>query len=438
MKSINLRAIALLALTALIALVAWPIFGSGSHATAARPTPVPVLPDYQYRNATIAFYEKRVRRDKEDQISARLLAGQYMQRYREQGDIDDIRRAIVQARRALQLQPQNSSTTDDVLASANTALHRFTTALKYEQAAMYNPSDWNGAAQAASIQMELGKYEDAQRILNRIHKFDPKPTIDAVQARYDELTGNLTEARSLIDRGAVQMDSVIDNSAQGRAWFHYRAGELAFSGGDVDVAKQDERDALGMFPNFAQAYNSLARFCWATHDWNCSLDAATKGANIVPLPETLGYKADAQRATGDAAGAAQTDSLIFAIERIGNAYRVSDRLLAIYYSEHGIRLEDALKIARREVKVRGDEIYAQDTLAWAAAMDRHWDEARIAMNKAIRYDTEDPRIQFHAGIIALHFGDEKGARKHLKRAIDLNPQFHPLYADEARAELAKL
>ncbi len=361
-----------------------------------------------------------------------------MQRYREQGDIDDIRRAIVQARRALQLQPQNSSTTDDVLASANTALHRFTTALKYEQAAMYNPGDWNGAAQAASLEMELGRYEDAQRMLDRIHKFDPKPTIDAVQARYDELTGHLTEARTLIDRGAIQMDSVIDNSAQGRAWFHYRAGELAFSGGEVDLAKQDERDAIGMFPNFAQAYNSLARFCWATHDWNCTLDAATKGANIVPLPETLGYKADAQRAMGDAAGAAQTDSLIFAIERIGNAYHVSDRLLAIYYSEHGIRLDDALKIARREVKVRGDEIYAQDTLAWAAAMDNHWDEARIAVKKAIRYDTEDPRIQFHGGMIALHFGDKEGARKHLQRAIDLNPQFHPLYADEARAELAKL
>jgi len=193
-----------------------------------------------------------------------------------------------------------------------------------------------------------------------------------------------------------------------------------------------------MFPNFAQAYNSLARFCWASHDWKCALEAATKGANIVPLPETLGYKADAQRALGDAEGAAQTDSLIFAIERIGNAYHVSDRLLAIYYSEHGIRLDDALKIARREVTVRGDEIYAQDTLAWAAAADNHWNEAQSAIKKAVRYDTEDPRIQFHAGMIALHFADKEGARKHLQRAIDLNSQFHPVYADEARAALAKL
>ncbi len=158
----------------------------------------------------------------------------------------------------------------------------------------------------------------------------------------------------------------------------------------------------------------------------------------MPLPETLGYKADAQRALGDADGAAQTQDLIVAIERIGNAYRVNDRLIAIYYSEHGLKLDDALRIARREIAVRGDEIYAQDTLAWAAAMDGHWDEAGRAIGRAIRYDTEDPRLQFHAGMIALHFGRLAEAKRRLIRALALNPQFHPVYADQARATLARL
>jgi hypothetical protein len=108
---------------------------------------------------------------------------------------------------------------------------------------------------------------------------------------------------------------------------------------------------------------------------------------------------------GDGQAAAATGDLIAAIERIGNAYRVNDRLIAIYYVEHGLRRDDALRIARRDAATRGDEIYAQDTLAWAAAGDGHWTEARGAMAKAIRYDTQDPRLQFHAGMIALHFGD---------------------------------
>ena len=70
-------------------------------------------------------------------------------------------------------------------------------------------------------------------------------------------------------------------------------------------------------------------------------------------------------------------------------------------------------------------------------MDGRWDEARTAMARAIRYDTEDARLQFHAGMIALHFGDRTEAREPVvERALALNPQFHPAYSGQARADLA--
>ncbi|MDP9018546.1 MAG: hypothetical protein M3N19_09515 [Candidatus Eremiobacteraeota bacterium] len=434
------RTLALLAVTILLAILAWPVLGSGVRVHAARPTPAAVLPDYLYRDKTVSFYEMRVRRDPADQISARLLAGQYMQRFRESGDIDDVKRSMLQARRSIALQPANNITAYEILASAEMALHQFKAALRDEQRAhLGRPDDTNAIAQIASVEMELGHYQAAHRILvPAVQKNASDSGLLAVLARYDELTSNMSDARPLIDRASVIDDSIIDNSAQGRAWFHYRRGELAFAVGASDEAKQDERDALGIFPKFAQAYNALARFCWATKDWHCAQDAATKGAAIVPLPETLGYKADAQTALGDSAGARETQDLIVAIERIGNAYRVSDRLLAVYYAEHGMRLDSALQIARRETRLRGDEIYAQDTLAWAAAMDGHWLEARAAMRKAVRYDTEDARLQYHAGIVALHFGDHAEAKLRLNRALSLNPQFHPKYADDARRELARL
>jgi Flp pilus assembly protein TadD len=112
-------------------------------------------------------------------------------------------------------------------------------------------------------------------------------------------------------------------------------------------------------------------------------------------------------------------------------------LLAVYYSEHGERLHDAYRIARHELALR-DDIYTEDTLAWAAAMDGRWSEARAAARKATRFDTEDSRLQYHAALIALHWGDRSEAKARLERALSLNPQFHPVYADEARAELARL
>jgi tetratricopeptide (TPR) repeat protein len=258
-------------------------------------------------------------------------------------------------------------------------------------------------------------------------------------ARYDELTAHLAEGRNLLHTAMVDYDArYVEASAQARAWYHFRLGEMAFESGDTDEAIADERRAIEMFPSYSAAYTALARFELAARRPREALAAAGRAAEIAPLPETLGYKADAQRALGDLDGAAKTSDLIGAIEQIGNAYHVNDRLIAIYYSEHGMRADDAYRIARREIAVRGDEIYAQDTLAWAAAMDGKWAEARQAIAKAVRFDTEDPRLQFHAGMIALHFANVAEAKRRLSRALALNPQFHPAYADQARATLAKI
>jgi tetratricopeptide (TPR) repeat protein len=422
----------LVAASALTASAAWPVLGLRStntpHAYVA-----PVLPDYTYRDGTIAFYEQRVRNNSQDQFSARLLAGQYLQRYRESQDVGDVQRAIHQAQRALQLQPQNNAGAYSILASAHYALHDFETALRFERAARKeNPFDANAPAQMALLEMEVGRYASAAEDLRLARRIADGPAVWAAQARYDELTGKLEQARILMRRAAQSSDAILDNSAQSRAWYHYRLGEMAFTTGEIEEAKREEQIAIADFPNFELAYRALARFCWATGDWHCALDAASKGANIIPEPETLGYLADAQRALGQNAQAQQTQALIFAVERLGNAYRINDRLLSVYYSGHSVRLDDALRIARREAARRGEEIFAQDTLAWAAAMDGHWQEAYRAIRSAMRLQTQDSRILFHAAIIESHFRRCSAANNNIRKAVSLNSHFDPFYAAIAR------
>ncbi|MFN2449111.1 MAG: tetratricopeptide repeat protein [Candidatus Baltobacteraceae bacterium] len=391
-----------LAAIALAAIAAWPLMPHTARASSGAYV-APVQPDYALRDQTVAFYEKRVRDDRRDQISAALLGGQYMQRYRESGDVDDITRALAQAQRALKLQPQNNAGAEGLIGSAYTALHKFRDALRYETLAhAEQPYDSNAPAQMASLDMELGRYGPAKIMLFKAAAIRNTPTVMAVRARYEELTGHLDRAARLLQRAMEETDGNYDNSAQGRAWYHFRLGEVLFESGDMAGAQKREREAIAIFPNLELAYRALARDCFYANDWRCALDAGTKGANIIPVPETLGYKADAQQALGDAAGAAQTRQLIGAIERIGNAYHLNDRLLAMYYADHHLRPDDAYRIAQREVALRGTEIYAQDTLAWAAAMDGKWDVAQRAAKRAARYGTQDPRITYHARYIAQH------------------------------------
>src|ERR1700676_1940964 len=114
-----------LAAFALVGVAAWPSFVTTREAQAsALPTPAPVLADYAQRDRLVAFYEDAVRRHP-DQIVTRMLASQYVQRFRETGDAGDLLRGKHAAERSLALQPRFNVGAEMTLASSLVSLHRF-------------------------------------------------------------------------------------------------------------------------------------------------------------------------------------------------------------------------------------------------------------------------------------------------------------------------
>ncbi|BCL40182.1 tetratricopeptide repeat protein [Nostoc sp. MS1] len=394
-----------------------------------------VFPDYLQRSHIISIYEEKVAQSPDSSIFLRLLADQYLRRFREVGDIEDVLRAEQAARRSLVLQPRHNEVSSMLLASALLSQHQFREALD-----VLNNSSVDNAKMVslkASIQMELGDYEATYQLLQNLTDETANSVHNAVVARYLELTGNLTSARKLLDEAMQEMDSFYTTSAETRAWFHIRAGDLAFAAGDLALSEQRYRESFDLFPQHIAAFTGLARLYAAQHRWQDVLNIANQGIELMPLVETLGYKADAQLALKDPKGAAETEDLIGVVAYLSKVKGIYDRALAVYYTEHRIHLTEALEIARSEVAVR-DDVYAEDTLAWAAAANGEWQEAQKAAQRATRFGTEDALLQFHAGMIALHFGNREEAIKRLTQAVSLNPQFHHKYADEARQALANL
>ena len=441
----NIRTVLTLgtAIIALGAVAAWPAYLKHEESgPRPLPTTAPVTADYLLRDKTIAFWERALHeRHRGDMISPRQASGEYLQRYRERGDVGDVLRAVATAKQSLVAQPRYNTGAMVELASAQLTLHKFRDALATTKAVeRFMPGDPDMEVREASLDLELGDYANASRILAALPPAaNPYAAIgrDTLQARYDELTGHLTDARELLKRPAAYTNAQFEAPAQSRAWFSFRAGEMAFEAGANGEAIADETQALAIFPNYADALRLRARFECATHAWDACRTDAIASANVVPFPETLGYEADAQRALGQAKDAAATDALIRTVERIGNTQHISDRLLAIYYSEHRMYPDDAYRIARGELAAR-DDIFTQDTLAWAAAMDGRWDVARTEIAKATHLGTENALLDYHAGAIALHFGDRAAAKTWFEKALALNPSFHPFYADDARKQLAAL
>ena len=91
-----------------------------------------------------------------------------------------------------------------------------------------------------------------------------------------------------------------------------------------------------------------------------------------------------------------------------------------------------------DYRKRGDEIYADDTMAWVLAAMGRWSQARVYAERAVRWSTQDSQVQYHTAIIALHTGHANEARQRLQAALATNPQFDPFDADDGRAQLAKL
>jgi tetratricopeptide (TPR) repeat protein len=416
-----------------------------SRAAASDPlaalTPAPLRDDATIRAKTIAFEEARLRSDADDQLTPRMLSAEYLQRYRERGDVGDVLRAESAARRSLRIQPRGNGAALRALASAQLTLHRFREALATTRAARAEaPDDPSLAMSEASLEMELGDYAGARALIARFGDGRNEAT-EAVASRYAELTGDLPRARALLEGASRRADAIYGIPNERRAWFHVRLGELAFASGDADAALQEEKTALERFPDDVQALTDTARFDAALGNWSGARDAAARAVALTPSPENLGLLADAQDRIGDGTAtggqvaheraANATRDEIVAVERLGNVQHLVDRLLALYYADHGVRLGDAYAIARGELAVR-DDVFAEDTLAWTAARAGRWDAARAAARRATAWNTADARIWYHAGVVAEHDGDARAALADYRHALALNPHFQAVFADDAR------
>lgn len=217
----------------------------------------PVKPDWRVRDANIAFLETRAGHVRGDMLTPRMLSAEYLQRYRERGDLGDVLRAEHAARISLAAQPRGNVAGEAALAGALLTLHRFREAKAAIAHARERRRDDPGlAAEAAGLELELGDVDGARKIA-RANQGDP--AFDVVTARLDEETGRLAHARALVARAMERADDIYDTPAERRAWLHARAAELALEAGDTVAADRAAQEALAIFPGHLRALTIATR-----------------------------------------------------------------------------------------------------------------------------------------------------------------------------------
>jgi tetratricopeptide (TPR) repeat protein len=395
----------------------------------------------------ITFWQGKVAGDPDFWTNYNQLAAAYAQKARETGDISYFELAEAALKHSLKLESTHveAAPAFTQLATVHLAEHRFSEAVEdANQAISLLPDDLAAYPYAGDAELELGNYTEAEKFYQHLAKPAdglPHPGIQFLAASHGAglhwIKGD-TSGASVDLQSAVEMAQKLRLPAENIAWTEFMLGEQYFMLGDMASAEREETASLASFPRYHRALAAMGQIRAAQGRFTEATSFYKDAIAIIPLPLYLSALGDVYLASGDKPNAEKQFAVVEFIGKL-NAInqQVYNRELALFYADHDRKLPEALTLARKEFEVRHD-IYTSDALAWALLKNGQPQAARDEIEKAMRLGTHDALLEYHAGRIYSALGDQPKAAFHFQRALQINPHFHVIFANEASKALLQL
>jgi tetratricopeptide (TPR) repeat protein len=385
---------------------------------------------------TILRLEEELAKQPESAPLKNRLAWSYIQKGRETGESAYFTRAERLLEKSL---AQAASNAEALGLRAWVALfkHEFKEAAVWaEKASIAQPKSSFHYGVLSDAFLEMGDYPKAIDYAQKMVDLKPDQGAYSRAAHLRMLHGDSEGAIALWE-SAVRAGSPIPENT---AWCRVELGEVYFNIGKLKEAEGAYQSALKLVPRYHRALAGLARIRAIQkgpmeNGPGEAIRLYEQAIDQIPYPHYIAALGDLYTAIGKPEEAQKQYALVEHIAKLDRVNQVLyDRDLALFYADHGRNLDEAVRIAERELERRRD-LYTYDILGWVYYRSNRYPEAEQAIAKAISLGTQDPRILFHAGMIAHAVGKEKEAKRLLNRALALNPRFHPLYAPSARSLL---
>jgi tetratricopeptide (TPR) repeat protein len=416
-------------------LLAVRLYGSS---TGPEPNALQNTDPYETTNAIIAFWEQRVRDNPGDFVAYNNLADAYLRRARETGDVSDYGRAEAAVSASLrELSAENNYTALALQASLHNVKHEFEAARQAaERAIALRPDASYGHAVMGDAQLALGQYDDAFATYRKLVEDAPGLTSFSRMAHIHELRGELDQADAAW-QNALNTDG--GRRPENTAWARVQYGHFLFAQGKLDQAARQYVSALAVLPGYVHATAGQARIAASYERYDEAIGLYTTVVERQPVLEYVTALGDVYRAAGRDADAQRQYDLVAVIDQLYKANGINtDTEVALFLADHNLRIEDALSQAQAAYAARPASIAAADALSWVLYKAGRNEDALVYSKEAVRLGTKDPLLMFRVGMINFEAGNHDLARDYLSRAVDANPRFSVLYADEAAGVLAEL
>ncbi len=361
------------------------------------------------------------------------LASVYIKKARKTGDFDTYRSADIAIDRALELKPDDGSARR-LKASLHLTFHRFQEALALgKELQKESPDEAFIYGVLTDANAELGNYDEALKAAQKMVDLRPNTASYARAGHMRFLYGDHKGAVEMFKLAAKTADPV-DHESQ--SWCLVQLGDELWKNGNYVEAENVYDEALQIFPDFYLALAGKGNVRASQNDLDSAIKFLNDSQDRNPNVKTVVLLADVyQKAGNEQESARQAELVEIVDQKIG--VKGDQKMLALFWADRGMKLDQALSIAESEYAIRKD-IYTADVLAWCLYKNGRFAEAAETSKAAMKLGTKDSLILYHAGMISNKLGQKADAKRLLGSALQLNPEFDLIQADVARKTLEEL
>ena len=381
----------------------------------------------------IAHYQALVRAVPRDSRGYDFLGNAYLQKVRETGDTSYYTRAGAVFATAERLNPRDPAAATGMGALA-LARHDFRGGLRWGvEARRLAPLVVKPYGVVVDAQVELGRYTEARKTLQRMVDLQPNLASYARVSYWKELHGDLPGAMRAMQLAV----SAGGGAAENVSYVQTLLGNLYFQVGNLGAAREAYRQALASFPGYVPASAGLASVEAAHGNLGTAIRRYRDAVMRLPLPQYVVSLGEAELAAGRGAAARRDLALVGAEEKLLQANGVNtDVDLALFEASHGSPAR-AVTLAQR-AWAQAPSVRSADALGWALTSAGRPAEGLSWARRALRLGSRDAMFLYHAGKSAQAAGRAALARAYLSESLALNPRFSPLYAPRAERALKEL
>jgi len=389
-------------------------------------------------DAAIEFYKNKLKIDPKDFLSAISLGDVYAAKARLTGAVTDYRKAENAFRRSLAIMPTYNMDAKIGLAAVLTSQHRFKEAdAIIKEALSESPNTPMLWALAGDIAFDFGDYDRADGFYKLFAKTKPGLESWSRQAKVAMLNGSWLSAERLWKRICALSPG---SDPEPSAWAWVMQGELYLSLGKFKEAMSCYDQSLELLANFRLALEHKAEINFIEKNFGEGISLLEKAiAAGSHDPELWILLGDAFEKAG------QHDSAVVAWQKGEVSYRrlLKDgnvaylRPLALFYLNHKKNVDEARKLAQRDLTIRED-YGGYLTLARAYLQLGRKKEALNVIQKSNPKAENDPQFCFHAGEIFLANGNISEALRLFTQASRICPAFDQIYGTDLATKLSEL